>query len=94
MSDYETLCNMIDMNRKGSSEFYLSRDFYMQIRKAKTDGGNYIWEPGICIGAQSTILGHPVCIDSEMQEMARFGDVRLVSAESRVPKVYRQSTTT
>lgn len=55
--------------RNGAS--FLMNDLTLaHIRKFKDGEGNYIWKPGLELGAPSTLLGKPVEIDDAMPDIA------------------------
>ncbi len=65
-----------------NAAFILNDATIKLIRKLKDTDGNYLWRPGITVGAPDTILGYPVFDDSEMAtpvaaaKSVIFGDIR------------------
>lgn len=67
----------LNKNYRDGAVWLVSDEFEKALRKLKDQTGNYLWQPALTAGAQSTLLGKPVYVSGYMDG---FG-------ESKIPAV-------
>jgi HK97 family phage major capsid protein len=76
--------------RSGRSRFMLADTSIKVVRKLKDTTGQYLWQPGLTVGAPDSILGYGVTINQDMPVMAAnaksiaFGDFNAAYVIRRV----------
>ncbi len=64
-----------------NARWFMSRSVAAAVRKMKTTGGDYVWQPSIAPGVPPTLLGHEVVLVEDMPTLASgslsiaFGDM-------------------
>ena len=85
LNDCDTLINLqhaLSPSYRGAANWLMNNLTFATIRKLKDGDGNYIWRPGLLANEPDTLLGRPVFIDDNVDDIGAgkypifFGDFK------------------
>ena len=82
----ETLEHLMGLRANGDKVFYMSRDVYLEARRAKFSDGSYAWALNPAPDGGSSLMGYPVNVIDDCIGHLSFGDAKLIHGQTRIPK--------